>query len=314
MKKCTLFIGLDDSKDTIEVAVAEGVPGGEVRDFGSVPNTPESLAKLVRRLGRPKDLFFAYEAGPCGYGTYRTLLGLGASCLVAAPSKTPRRPGERIKNDRRDARTLAKLHRASELTPIWVPDAPTEAMRDLTRAREDAKYAQTRARQRLFAFLLRHGRRYPGRTTWSAPHFRWLRTQSFDHPAQQICMEEYLLAIEEATNRVARLDQQIEQLVPQWTMRPVVRALTAHRGVNLLAASTLIAELGDLTRFDKPRTLMAFVGLVPSLTASGLERRTGRITKVNPYQCAHRPSHVGRPPMEFVHRTAVWLAAGHRTS
>ncbi|HUC44474.1 MAG TPA: IS110 family transposase [Candidatus Sulfotelmatobacter sp.] len=279
MKKCTLFIGLDDSKDTIEVAVAEGVPGGEVRDFGSVPNTPESLAKLVRRLGRPKDLFFAYEAGPCGYGTYRTLLGLGASCLVAAPSKTPRRPGERIKNDRRDARTLAKLHRASELTPIWVPDAPTEAMRDLTRAREDAKYAQTRARQRLFAFLLRHGRRYPGRTTWSAPHFRWLRTQSFDHPAQQICMEEYLLAIEEATNRVARLDQQIEQLVPQWTMRPVVRALTAHRGVNLLAASTLIAELGDLTRFDKPRTLMAFVGLVPSLTASGLERRTGRITK-----------------------------------
>jgi transposase len=279
MKKCTLFIGLDDSKDTIEVAVAEGVPGGEVRDFGSVPNTPESLAKLVRRLGRPKDLFFAYEAGPCGYGTYRTLLGLGASCLVAAPSKTPRRPGERIKNDRRDARTLAKLHRASELTPIWVPDAPTEAMRDLTRAREDAKYAQTRARQRLFAFLLRHGRRYPGRTTWSAPHFRWLRTQSFDHPAQQICMEEYLLAIEEATNRVARLDQQIEQLVPQWTMRPVVRALTAHRGVNLLAASTLIAELGDLTRFDEPRTLMAFVGLVPSLTASGLERRTGRITK-----------------------------------
>ena len=279
MKKCTLFIGLDDSKDTIEVAVAEGVPGGEVRDFGSVPNTPESLAKLVRRLGRPKDLFFAYEAGPCGYGTYRTLLGLGASCLVAAPSKTPRRPGERIKNDRRDALTLAKLHRASELTPIWVPDAPTEAMRDLTRAREDAKYAQTRARQRLFAFLLRHGRRYPGRTTWSAPHFRWLRTQSFDHPAQQICMEEYLLAIEEATNRVARLDQQIEQLVPQWTMRPVVRALTAHRGVNLLAASTLIAELGDLTRFDEPRTLMAFVGLVPSLTASGLERRTGRITK-----------------------------------
>src|SRR6516162_10081080 len=136
MKKCTLFIGLDDSKDTIEVAVAEGVPGGEVRDFGSVPNTPESLAKLVRRLGRPKDLFFAYEAGPCGYGTYRTLLGLGASCLVAAPSKTPRRPGERIKNDRRDARSLAKLHRASELTPIWVPDAPTEAMRDLTRARE----------------------------------------------------------------------------------------------------------------------------------------------------------------------------------
>jgi transposase len=199
--------------------------------------------------------------------------------MVAAPSKTPRKPGERIKNDRRDARTLAKLHRAGELTPIWVPDSATEAMRDLTRAREDAKYAQTRARQRVLAFLLRHGRRYSGRTTWSAPHSRWLREQSFDHPAQQICMEEYLSAIEETTKRVTRIDEQIGQLVPEWSMKPVVQALTAHRGVNLLTASTLIAELGDLTRFDQPRTLMAFVGLVPSLTASGLERHTGSITK-----------------------------------
>ena len=279
MKQSTLFVGLDDSKDTIQVAVAEGVPGGEVRDLGAIPNTPENLAKLVRRLGRPKDLFFVYEAGPCGYGTHRMLLSLGASCMVAAPSKTPRRPGDRIKNDRRDARTLAKLHRAGELTPIWVPDTATEAMRDLTRAREDAKYAQTRARQRLFAFLLRHGRRYPGRTTWSKPHFHWLRAQSFEHPAQQICMEEYLAAIDETTRRVARLDEQIAELVPAWSMQPVVHALTAHRGVNLLAASTLVAELGDLTRFDRPRTLMAFVGLVPSLTASGLERHTGSITK-----------------------------------
>src|SRR5262249_21677963 len=163
---------------------------------------------------------------------------------------------DRIKNDRRDALTLAKLHRAGELTRVWVPDTETEAMRDLTRAREDAKYAQTRARQRLFAFLLRHGRRYPGRTTWSVPHFRWLRAKSFDHPAQQICMEESLLAIDETTKRVARLDEQIRELVPTWTMQPVVNALSAHRGVNLLTASTLIAELGDLTRFEQPRTLM----------------------------------------------------------
>jgi len=279
MRKSTLFVGLDDSKDSIQVAVAEGTPGGEVREYGSIPNTPEDLVKLVRRLGRPKDLHFVYEAGPCGYGMYRTLLSLGADCLVAAPSKTPRRPGDRIKNDRRDALTLAKLHRAGELTRVWVPDTETEAMRDLTRAREDAKYAQTRARQRLFAFLLRHGRRFPGGTTWSARHFRWLRDQSFAHPAQQICMEEYLQAIEETTRRVGRLDEQIQELVPAWSMQPVVSALSAHRGVNLLTASTLIAELGDLTRFDRPRTLMAFVGLVPSLSASGLERHTGSITK-----------------------------------
>lgn len=279
MKKSTLFVGLDDSSETIQVAVAEGVPGGEVREYGCIPNTAGDLTRLVRRLGRPKDLYFAYEAGPCGYGTYRTLLSLGANCIVAAPSKTPRRPGDRIKNDRRDALTLAKLHRACELTPVWVPDTDTEAMRDLTRAREDAKYAQTRARQRLFAYLLRHGRRYPGRSTWTALHFRWLRTQSFDHPAQQICMEEYLKTIEETTQRVARLDEQIQSLVSDWSMQPVVKALTAHRGVSLLSASTLVAELGDLTRFDKPRTLMAFVGLVPSLSASGLQRHTGSITK-----------------------------------
>jgi transposase len=279
MRKSTLFVGLDDSKDSIQVAIAEGLPGGDVREYGAIPNTPEALTKLVRRLGRPRNLYFAYEAGPCGYSTYRTLLGLGASCMVAAPSKTPRRPGDRIKNDRRDALNLAKLHRAGELSPVWVPDAETEAMRDLTRAREDAKYAQTRARQRLGAFLLRHGRRFPGRSSWTKLHFRWLRDQRFNHPAQHICMEEYLRAIEETTQRVVRLDEQIRGLVPQWTMRPVVTALTAHRGINLLTASTLIAELGDLTRFDRPRPVMAFVGLVPSLSASGLQRHTGKITK-----------------------------------
>src|SRR5262245_50996643 len=279
MKNSTRFIGLDDSKETIQVAIAEAGRRGEVRDYGSIPNTPEALRKLVRRLGRPRDLHFAYEAGPCGYGTCRELRALGANCVVAAPSKTPRRLGERIKNDRRDAATLARLFRAGELTPVWVPEPETEAMRDLTRAREDAKYAQTRARQRLSSFLLRHGRHYPGKSKWGKAHMAWLRGQQFEHRSQQVCHEEYLGAVDGATRRVERLEGQIRELVPTWSPARVVYALTAHRGVSLVTATTVVAELGDLTRFDRARDLMGFVGLVPSLDASGQRHRTGAITK-----------------------------------
>ena len=279
MKKCIRIVGLDESKEAIQVAVAESAPHGEVREYGAIPNTPEALRKLVRRLGRPGDLFFVYEAGPTGYGTYRELQGLGAHCVVVAPSKTPRRPGDRIKNDRRDAVTLARLHRAGELTTVWVPDEETEAMRDLTRSREDAKYAETRARQRLQAFLLRHGRRYPGLSSWTGGHWRWLAQQRFSHPAQQICCEEYCQAVREAGARVERLEQQIRELVPSWSMAPVVQALTAHRGVSLLVASTTVAEIGDLTRFERAQEVMGFVGLVPSLHATGQSRKTGPITK-----------------------------------
>lgn len=279
MSKSTRFVGLDDSKDSIQVAVADGYPGGEVRDFGSIPSSPEAIAKLVHRLGSPKDLRVAYEAGPCGYGVYRQLTSMGVTCLVAAPTKTPRRAGDRIKNDRRDAASLARLHRAGELTPVWVPDTATEAMRDLTRAREDAKYAQTRGKQRLQSFLLRHGRIYPGRSSWTQKHMKWIASLKFEHPSQQICLEEYLSAVEECRRRVARLDTQIRELVPHWSMAPVVTALTAHRGVNLVVATTVLAEVGDLTRFDRAREVMGFVGLVPSLNATGQERYTGKITK-----------------------------------
>jgi transposase len=279
MSKSTRFIGLDDSKDSIEVAVADGGRDGEIRWWGSIENTPAALRKLVRTLGRPKTLHFAYEAGPGGYQIYRELQALGASCIVAAPTKTPRRAGDQVKNDRRDAITLARLHRAGELIPVWVPDGESEAMRDLTRSREDAKYTQTKARQRVQSFLLRHGRRYPGRSPWGRTHRRWLSEQRFDHPSQQICFEEYLGAVEETTARVQRLDQQIRELMPEWSQAPVVRALTAHRGVSDLTAATLVAELGDLTRFDRAQDLMGFVGLVPSLNASGQRHRTGAITK-----------------------------------
>lgn len=279
MKHCIRFIGLDDSKDSIEIAVAESGARGEVRHWGCIPNSSEALRKLVRRLGRPKTLNFAYEAGPNGYGIYRELQALGANCVVVAPTQTPRRSGQRVKTDRRDAASLARLHRAGELTPVWVPDEPTEAMRDLTRAREDAKYAETRARQRLNAFLLRRGRLYTGKTRWSRSHLRWIRQQSFSHPGQQFCLEEYLEAVEEAGRRVARFDEQIRQLTEAWSRAPVVKALMAHRGVSLLTAATTVAELGDLTRFDRPRQLMGFIGLVPSLDSSGVRHRSGAITK-----------------------------------
>jgi len=280
MKQSTpLFIGLDDSKELIQVGVAEGTRTGEIRDLGTIPNRPEAVIKLVRRLGRPGDLYFVYEAGPCGYGLYRQLIGLGANCMVAAPSKTPRRAGDRIKNDRRDALTLARLHRAGELTPVWVPDSQSEAMRDLTRAREDAKYAQTRARQRLNAFLLRHGRHYPRLTRWTQLHEKWIAAQRFEEPAQQICLEEYLATVEEASRRVQRLEHQVLDLLGSWSMGPVAKALMAHRGVSLIVATTLVAELGDLTRFDRARQLMGFVGLVPSLLASGQSKHLGSITK-----------------------------------
>jgi transposase len=280
MKKSTpLFIGLDDSKDLIQVAIAEGSRIGEIRELGTIPHRPEAVLKLVRKLGRPKDLYFVYEAGPCGYGLYRQLTSLGASCMVAAPSKTPRRAGDRIKNDRRDAVTLARLHRAGELSPVWVPDAQSEAMRDLTRAREDAKYAQTRARQRLNSFLLRHGLHYPGRSRWTQTHEKWIAAQRFKEPAQQICLEEYLAAVEDASRRVQRLEDQVGHLLESWSMAPVAKAFMAHRGVSLIVAATIVSELGDVTRFDRARQIMGFVGLVPSLTASGQSRRLGSITK-----------------------------------
>lgn len=279
MKHSTRYVGLDESKDTIQVAVADMGARDEVREYGSVANAPEALRKLVRRLGRPRDLYFAYEAGPTGYGTYRELRALGANCVVVAPSRTPKRSGDRIKNDRRDAVNLARLHRAGELTPVWVPDEQTEAMRDLTRAREDAKYAETRARQRLNSFLLRHARHYPGRSRWTGAHLTWIRKQGFEQASQQVCLDEYLEAVQEASRRVGRLETQIRELLPLWDRASVVNTLMAHRGVSLVVAATTVAELGDLTRFSRARELMGFVGLVPSLDATGLRHRSGNITK-----------------------------------
>ena len=279
MEDYSAYVGLDVHKETISVAVA--LPGREEAVYrGEIRNQRSSLRRLVRQLSRDGEvLSFCYEAGPCGYGVYREIVATGHDCAVVAPSLIPRKSGDRVKTDRRDALNLARLHRAGELRAVWVPDGEQEAMRDLTRAREDMKAIELKARQRLGAFLLRHERVYSGRSRWTQAHFRWLEEQSFEHPVQQVVFQEYVDAVVGAQRRVSGLDDQIRQAVSSWSLRPVVDALVSLRGVDLLTAVTVLAELGDLTRFDNSRELMSHIGLVPSEHSSGTRRRQGGITK-----------------------------------
>jgi transposase len=274
------YVGMDVHKATISVALAEGGRSGEVRQVGVFENRPEILTKLVARLGtRGRRLSFCYEAGPCGYGLHRLLTGCGHDCIVVAPSLIPVKAGDRVKTDRRDALMLAKLHRAGELTAIWVPDAAHEAMRDLVRARATAGRVLSKARQHLQGFLLRHERVYRGARAWTLAYRRWLTTVRFAHPAQQIVLQDYTHAVADAEARLARLTQQIAELLPSWSMAPVVTALQAMRGVALVVAVTVVAEVGDFRRFANARQLMAYLGLVPSEHSSGKSVRRGGITK-----------------------------------
>jgi transposase len=274
------YVGLDVHKATVCVAIAESGRDGEVREVGVFENRPDVLRKMVARLGKQRRrLNFCYEAGPCGYGLHRLLIGLGHDCVVVAPSLIPMKAGDRIKTDRRDALMLAKLHRAGELTPIWIPDAAHEAMRDLVRARATAVRALSKARQHLQGFLLRHDRIYPGARAWTLAYRRWLTTVRFDHPAQQIVLQDYIHAVEGAEFRRDRLTRQIEELMPSWSMAHVAAALQAMRGVALIVAVTVVAEVGDFRRFANARQLMAYLGLVPSEHSSGSTIRRAGITK-----------------------------------
>ena len=274
------FVGLDVHKATVCVALAESGRGGEVGQIGVFANRPEVLNKMVNRLGRGGHrLNFCYGAGPCGYGLHRLLTRCGHECVVVAPSLIPMKAGERVKTDRRDATMLAKLHRAGELTAIWIPDAAHEAMRDLVRARATAVRVLSKARQHLQGFLLRHDKVYQGAHAWTLAYRRWLTTVRFDHPAQQIVLQDYIHAVEDAQARRDRLTQQIEDLLPNWSMAPVVAAIQAMRGVALVVAVTVVAEVGDFRRFATPRQLMAYLGLVPSEHSSGSTVRRGGITK-----------------------------------
>ena len=273
------YIGLDVHKETIAVALAEGSGRGEVLAHGQIANTPAALTGLMSKLSQNGSVLrFCYEAGPCGYGIQRQLAAAGHDCVVVAPSLIPRKPGDRIKTDRRDAINLAGLHRAGALTAVWIPDPAHEAVRDLVRARLAAVRSLRQARQQLSGFLLRHGCHY-GRPAWTKMHRRWLAGLRFEQPAHHIVLEDCIATIEAATARRDRLTAQIEVMLEDWVLGPVVRALQALRGLALVAAATIIAELGDVTRFTSPRQLMAYLGLVPSERSSGGPRRQSGVTK-----------------------------------
>jgi transposase len=274
------FVGIDTAKARNAVAVAEGGRDGEVRYLGEFDNTPEATAKLIRKLAaRYETLQICYEAGPTGYGLYRQIIELGHECMVVAPSLIPRRPGDRVKTNRRDAQSLARLLRAAELTAVWVPDETHEAVRDLVRTRAIAVEDYRRKRQHVTSFLLRHGRSYDGKASWRGRHKRWLDGQNFAHPAQRLAYQEMLNAVQTTVERLDRLEAALIEIIPVWTMAPVVAAFQAMRGVQVMTAVTMVAEAGDLRRFDHPRQLMAFLGLVPSERSTGETKRQGGITK-----------------------------------
>src|ERR671922_1798510 len=276
----TLYVGMDVHKDSIAVAyVAEDHPP-DVIFLGTIGTRQCDIDQLIRRLqSKSQHLIFVYEAGPCGYWLYRYLTKKGYACWVVAPSLIPQKPGDRVKTDRRDAVQLARLARSGDLTAVYVPTVEDEAIRDLTRAREDAISDLKDAKLRLKAFLLRHDIRYTGQATWNSAHLRWLSEVVCPTPAQQIVFQEYVRAVTEHTERLQRLDEELQERVKAWRLQPVVEALEGLRGVQFTVAVTIVAELGDLTRFENPRQVMKYLGLIPSEYSSGERRRQGSITK-----------------------------------
>ena len=271
---------MDVHKNTIDAAITNSRANGKVRSYGKINSTLDALDKLVEKLkGTNVELRFVYEAGPCGYQIYRHLASKNISCSVVAPSMIPRRSGDRIKTDRRDAINLVRLYRAGELTSIYVPTVEDEAIRDLVRCRDDIRRIERKARQRLLSFLLRHGHHYSGKRHWTKGFYNWLAKIRFSQTAQQIALQEYIDTASECSERVKRITQQIQVHVDQWNRAPYVRAYQALRCVSLIVSATVVAEIGDMNRFPNPKQLMAYLGLIPSEHSSGKKVRRGSITK-----------------------------------
>lgn len=308
------FVGLDVHAETIAVAVAEG---SEVRSLGLIPNRTESVSRLVRKLGKPEQLRVCYEAGPTGYVLYWQLSELGVKCEVVAPTLVPVKAGDRVKTDRRDALKLARSYRAGDLTPVWVPDAAHEALRDLVRARWAAKRDQLRARHRLSKFLLRHGRRVPeGVNAWTDKHLQWIKSQvRFEHPPQAITLDDYVHEVDHMASRIARLERSIDAAIATLPvkMRAVIEALQSLRGIAQISAVSIVAELGELSRFEHPRQLMGYSGAVSREHSSGERIRRGAISKTGN---AHLRRIVVEAAWAYRHRPSVGktLAARQRSS
>lgn len=275
-----VFVGLDVAKERHAVAVAEEGRRGEVRYLGEIDADPASIRKVVARLEkRHRRLHFCYAAGPTGYGLYRQLVAMGHQCSVVAPSLIPRRAGDRIETNRRDALQLARLLGAGELTPVWVPDEAHEAVRELIRSREAAVDDLRRKRQAISSMMLRHGRSYPGKTTWTKQHKLWLHARTFGHPAQHLVLQDMILAAQHAQERLGRVEDVIAEFLPSWPLAPVVAALPALRGIRRVTAATIMAEIGGLRRFETVGQPMSCLGLVPGERSTGDTVRRLGITK-----------------------------------
>lgn len=278
-ERIKFYVGLDTHKDSTSIAVCEAAGREAARFAGTVRSDVRQLLKVLAKAGDPSTVHVVYEAGPTGYGLCRELRSRGYQCDIVAPSLIPKRAGDRVKNDRRDCLRLAELSRAGELKAIWIPDEAHEALRDLWRAREDAVGMRLKSRQQLKAFLLRHGRHYAGKTAWTKTHLRWIAEQRFDHSGESIALAEYQLAVDSADQRVERLSDALVEAIRGWRHEPIVMALRALRGIDMVSAIGLVCEIGDIARFSTAQQLMGYLGLVPSEHSSGNSVRRGSITK-----------------------------------